>query len=93
MGALDEGFSPEHIEYTSADPELRELFVAELILSGALDDMTAKLSGVWPHGAPEERLASEVIAVEKRKFLDRVDIEPTELAQWLEDWVAMRVAE
>ncbi len=36
VGAIDEGLSPEQIGYASADPELRDLFVAELILSGAL---------------------------------------------------------
>jgi hypothetical protein len=43
VAAVEEGFSPEQIGYTSADPELREMFVAELILSGALEDMTMKL--------------------------------------------------
>ena len=42
VGAIDEGFCPEQIEYTAADPELRDSFVAELILSGALGDMTTK---------------------------------------------------
>src|SRR5690349_5905818 len=44
VGALNESFHPEQIEYTSADPELREAFVTELILSGALDEMIVKLS-------------------------------------------------
>src|SRR5213596_422277 len=43
VGAIDEGVSPEQIGHTSAAPELRDLFVAELILSGALEDMTIKL--------------------------------------------------
>src|SRR6187551_2912720 len=43
VGAVDEGLSPERIEYTYAAPELRHLFIAELILSGALEDMTVKL--------------------------------------------------
>src|SRR5262245_52145612 len=29
VGALEESFSPEQIEYTSADPELREAFVTD----------------------------------------------------------------
>src|SRR5213594_5187844 len=34
---LHEDIVPDEIEYNSASPELRQLFVAELILSGALD--------------------------------------------------------
>ena len=84
VGALNEGFSPEHIEYTSADPELRELFVAELILSGALDEMTTKLMWRLAAGCAGREASSEVIAVEKRKFFHRVGIEPKQLAHWLE---------
>ena len=84
MGALNEGFSPEHIEYTSADPELREPFVAELILSGALDEMTTKLMWRLAARCAGREASSEVIAVEKRKFFHRVGIEPKQLAHWLE---------
>ena len=45
VGAIDESFSPEQVEYTSAAPELRDSFVAELILSGALEDITIKFMG------------------------------------------------
>ena len=40
VGAVHEDIVPEQIGYTSASPELRQLFVAELILSGELDEMT-----------------------------------------------------
>ena len=84
VGALNDGFSPEHIEYASADPELREVFVAELILSGALDEMTTKLMWRLAARCARREASSEVIAVEKRKFLHRVGIEPLQLAHWLE---------
>ena len=43
VGAVDEGYSSEPVRYVSAPQELRHLFMAELILSGQLDDMTVKL--------------------------------------------------
>src|SRR4029453_3814942 len=42
VGAVDENISPEHIGYASAAPELRDLFAAELLLSGALEEMIIK---------------------------------------------------
>ena len=84
VGAVEEGFSPEQIEYASADPELREMFIAELILSGALDDMTVKLMRRLAARCAGEEATSEAIAAEKQKFLHRAGIEPTQLADWLE---------
>src|SRR5215475_1741979 len=85
LGALDEGFSPEQIEYTSAAPELRELFVAELILSGALGDMTTKLMWRLAARCAEKEARPDAIAAEKLKFLHRIGIEPAQLAHWLEE--------
>ena len=85
VGAVDEGFSPEQIGYTSAAPELRDLFVAELILSGTLEDMTTKLMWRLAAGCAGKELASEAITAEKRKFLHRIGIEPAQLAHWLEE--------
>src|SRR4029450_7996695 len=85
MDALDEGFSPEQIEYTSADPELRELFVAELILSGALGDMTTKLMWRLAARCAGKEPTADAVAAEKRKFLHRISIEPAQLAHWLEE--------
>jgi len=85
VAALDEGFSPEQIGYTSAAPDLRDLFVAELILSGILEHMTTKLLWRLAARCAEKELPSEAIAAEKRKFLDRINIEPTQLPHWLEE--------
>jgi hypothetical protein len=85
VGALNEGFSPEQIEYTSAAPELRDLFVAELILSGALEDMIVKLSWRLAALCAGKEPASEAIVAEKRKFLHRTRVEPAQLAHWLEE--------
>jgi hypothetical protein len=84
-GAVDEGFSSEQIEYTSAAPELRDLFVPELILSGALEDMTLKLMWRLAARCAGKEPTSEAIAAEKRKFLHRIGIEPAQLAHWLEE--------
>ena len=60
VGAINEGFSPKQIEYAFAAQELREPFVAELILSGTLEEMTIKLCGVWPRGALEQTHPEEL---------------------------------
>ena len=83
--AVEERFSPQEIKYASADPELHEMFVAELILSGALDDMTTKLMKRLAARCAGERPTSEAIAAEKQRFFHRVGIEPTQLADWLEE--------
>ncbi|MGE5212516.1 MAG: hypothetical protein ACM3NN_02355 [Nitrospirota bacterium] len=85
VGAVEESFSPQQIEYASADPELHEMFVAELILSGTLDEMTAKLMKRLAARCAGEEPTSEAIAAEKEKFLRRVGIEPTQLADWLKE--------
>ena len=83
--AIDENFSAEQIGYVSAGPELHHLFVAELILSGALEDMTIKLMWRLAARCDGKEPTSEAIAIEKRKFLDRIGIEPAQLALWLEE--------
>jgi hypothetical protein len=83
VGAVDEGLSPERIEYTSAAPELRDLFIAELILSGALEAMTIKLMWRLAARCAGKDPAPDAIAAEERKFLHRIGIEPAQLADWL----------
>ena len=84
VGAVREGFSAEDIGYTAADSELRDLFVAELILSGELENMTTKLTWRLAARCAGEEPTAEAIAAEKRNFLDRVKIQPTHAANWLE---------
>ena len=83
VGAIDQRICSDQIGYTTADPDLRDLFVAELILSGALEHMTIKL--MWRLAARRagKEPASEAISAEKQKFLDRIKIEATRLGQWL----------
>jgi len=84
-GALDEDFSSEEIGYTSAPQELRHLFLAELILSGQLDDMTVKLMRRLAARCAGKEPAPEAIDAEKRKFLHRFGIEAAQMADWLEE--------
>ena len=85
VGAIDEGFSPKQIGYAFAGPELRDSFVAELILSGALEDMTIKLMWRLAARCAGNEPKPDAIAAEERKFLHRVRIEPAQLANWLEE--------
>jgi len=85
VGAVGEDLSPERIGYTSAAPELRDLFMAELILSGALEEMTIKLTWRLAARCAGKEPAAEAIAVEKGKFLDRIAIEAEQLTSWLEE--------
>ena len=84
-GALDEDLSSEEIGYTSAPQELRHLFLAEVILSGQLDDMTVKLMRRLAARCAGKEPTSESIDGENRKFLDRITIEPARVADWLEE--------
>lgn len=85
VAALDEISSPEQIGYTRAAPELRGLFVAELIFSGILETMTTKLMWRLAARCTGKESTSEAIAAEKRKFLHRINIEPAQLSHWLEE--------
>jgi hypothetical protein len=85
VGAVDEGFSSEHVGYMSAASELRHLFLAELILSGALEDMTNKLMWRLAARCAGKEPTPNAIAAEKLRFLHRIRIEPVQLAYWLEE--------
>jgi hypothetical protein len=85
VGAVHESLSSEQIEYASAPQELRHLFVAELILSGTVEDMTVKLMWRLAARCAGKEPIPDAIAVEKGKFLHRTGIEPSQLAHWLEE--------
>jgi hypothetical protein len=84
VGAVDESFSCEQI-YTSAPQELRHSFLAELILSGALEDMTNKFMWRLAARCAGTDPASDEIAAENGKFLHRIGIEAAQLNSWLEE--------
>src|SRR5439155_1679373 len=71
--AVRENISPEKVGYDSAAPELRELFVADLILSGELDHMTTQL--IWRLAAPcaEKEITPDAVSAEERYPYRRAD--------------------
>src|SRR6266699_5328692 len=75
---------PENIEYISASSELRQVFMAEAILSGELDRMTTELMWRLAARCAEKEVDSETLAAEERSFLDRNKIGPAQLPNWLE---------
>jgi hypothetical protein len=83
-GAVRENVSVEKVGYDSAEPELREVFVADLILSGKLDHMTTQL--IWRLAAhcAEKEITPDSITAEERNFLDRNGLKRSQLGKWLE---------
>ena len=79
-----EEIGPVEVEYQRASPELRELFLAELILSGELDRLTTAFMWRLAAHCAEKNLHPDAIAVAEQKFFDRHEIEPAQLAEWLE---------
>ena len=84
VGVVREGLAAEEIGYTSAPPELRELFLAELILCGTLEDMTTKFTWRLAARCAGKEPTAEAIAAEERKFFQRTKVRPGQLAKWLE---------
>src|SRR5213079_3040463 len=82
--AITEKVFTENIEYISASSELRQVFMAEAILSGELDRMTTELMRRLAVRCAEKEVDSEVLAAEERSFLDRNKIESAQLPNWLE---------
>ena len=82
--AFDNEIAPVEVEYHSAPLELRELFLAKLILSGELDQMTIALMWRLAARCAEMDPHPDAIGVAEQKFFDRNDLEPTQLANWLE---------
>lgn len=70
MGAGEE----EPAVYAAASPELRELLIAELVLSGELGRMASRLSWRAAAGADAETPPSaELVAAERQRFIERED--------------------
>jgi hypothetical protein len=84
-GAIEEEIEPDDINFASAPPELRELFTAELILSGELDRLTTNL--MWRLAAvaasEKEDVDPGAIATERQMFFERTKLDETKLDEWL----------
>ena len=81
--ALHEEILLVEVDYHSASPELRELFLSELILSGELGRMTTPLMWRLAARCAEKNPDPEAIVVAEQEFFDRNEIEPEQLADWL----------
>lgn len=83
-GAIDD-VEPDLVDYASAPNELRELLIAELILSGELDRIAKRLS--WRVAGSREAgkngLDPEFIAAEKRRLFERNGLDDEHLPDWL----------
>jgi len=84
VSAVGEDLSLDALGYTSASAELRDLLITELILSGALEELTSRLMWRLAARCAGKEPTAEAIAAEKRNFLHRVGIEVAQLASWLE---------
>src|SRR5947199_9091362 len=83
VSTLHEDIVPDAIEYNSAPSELRQVFVAELILSGELDEMIKELMRRLAAFCVEGEPTSDAISVQERHFLNRNGIESSPTVNWL----------
>jgi hypothetical protein len=83
-GTLHENVVLDEGEYNSASSDLREMFLAELILSGELDQMTNELMYRLAAHCAEKELPADAITTEERLFFDHNRLNRKQLANWLE---------
>ena len=81
--ALEEEIEPDKVDLVGAPPELRDLFITELILSDQLNglamDLMYRLAAVAAGESPD----ADAIAQERREFLKRHKISAAKLTDWL----------
>jgi hypothetical protein len=82
-GVLRENVVADEEQYDSASPELRQSFLADLILSGEFDRIATEL--IWRLAARCEEAdpTPEAISIEERRFFERNKIKPAQLPNWL----------
>jgi catechol 2,3-dioxygenase-like lactoylglutathione lyase family enzyme len=84
VNAINDEIVLDEVEYQAASSELRDLFLKELILSGELDRMTTVLMWRVAAHCAEKEPGPDTITLAEEKFFDRHEIEPAQLADWLE---------
>jgi hypothetical protein len=86
LNAMETEVAVEPIDYLSAPNDLRQLFAADMILSGDLDRMTTELS--WRLAAAaataQDETNADGIEAERKSFLKRNDLTPEQLPKWLQ---------
>jgi hypothetical protein len=73
----------EEVEYDSASSELRQSFLADLVLSGEFDRIATEFIWRLAAGCTEPDPTSEAISIEKRRLFERKKIKPAQLPNWL----------
>jgi hypothetical protein len=83
--AAGEKVEPAGPDFVSAPPDLRELFIAELILSDQLDSLAMQLMWRLATAAASdmEKIDADSIAAERREFFKRSHVSEADLARWL----------
>src|ERR1700719_1078157 len=71
------------LNYASVPNDLRQLFAAELILSGDLDQLSRQLMWRLAASTAEKEANPGIVAEEERKFFDRHGIDAAALPNWL----------
>ena len=97
---LDEEIVPQTVDFGPAPAELREMFIAEVILSGTLEPWAIRL--MWRLAAlatdASENANDERIAKEHRIFLERTKMDAAKSKSWLnrigcdQDWLDQMLA-
>jgi hypothetical protein len=81
---LEEEIETPATPYINSSDNLRQLFAAELILSGDIDWLTTNLMWRLAAGKAEKEIAPENISAEKENFFSRQGIGSSQLGSWLE---------
>jgi hypothetical protein len=79
-----EGVRPEKVDYVSARTELRETFIADLILSGKLEAMTTQLGWRLAAVCSAKDVDLDLVTAAKQNFLERNEMNPARLRDWLQ---------
>jgi hypothetical protein len=82
---LEEEIEIPATPYVNSSGDLRQLFAAELILSGDVDWLTTNLMWRLAAAKAEKEVTLENISTEKENFFSTQGIESPQLAGWLEE--------
>ena len=83
-GRSDSGtLDPPKSSYETASPEVKDLFLVDLILSGSLDRMADRLSYRVAAQADEATNDESSVAEERARFMAAAKIDREHLADWL----------
>ncbi|GEM_PF-989858 len=79
-----EDVKPQEIKFEAAPADLRDTFTIDLILSNQLDWLTNALAWRLAALSAEKEIAPDLVAAQKKIFLERTGMDEKESASWLE---------